>query len=429
MRRVCLTLPTNRSCLPALHGLLAEAAHGAREFGVEVAVLVLDSSPAPVVAEHAAALAAAPAAPGVRVHHLDEDAQRAFLTRALARAGLAGQDGLLDRLLPATVSYGACTDRAFLLAEALGCASVHRRDSDSRYQLLDGAPVFPIDQELAAVGRPAREVAGRIGAGRLARLGPHAADLPVALAGASFIGELSVDVAEILALDPGVHAELVGLSLPPTVPPPWRPQAVKEAFRGAGTAPFTADRPVLGQVAPNRVDMCNVALDREVYARVPLPTAAETIGTDYFLLHVLHHAGLPGVLHNRHIVNFHTGERRTGPGRTAYHLRLAKFLLLTGSLNGVFTALAGADLLDPDGRLRPDRIATAVRTAPAPDPARLTTVADAYRRLGPDWSALTDTLATHHDRLLTRAATDLTDFAALLDTWPALTAAARQERI
>ncbi|MGX1633651.1 DUF6271 family protein, partial [Streptomyces albidoflavus] len=41
-------------------------------------------------------------------------------------------------MLPGGLSYGACTNRAFLIAAALGCESVHRRDSDSRYQTLAG---------------------------------------------------------------------------------------------------------------------------------------------------------------------------------------------------------------------------------------------------------------------------------------------------
>ncbi|MFJ4675795.1 DUF6271 family protein [Kitasatospora sp. NPDC088783] len=425
MRRVCLTLPTNRACAPALLGLLDEAAYGAREFGVEVEVLVLDSASAPVVAEHRRVLGGRPAAPGVNVHHLDEDAQRAVLARAAARAGVPDPDRLLGLLLPDAVSYGACTDRAFLLAEALGCTSVHRRDSDSRYQLLHGAPVFPIHQELAAIGLPAGEVAGRIGRGRLARLGPDAAELPVAVVGASFVGELSVDLAEILALDPRAHGELVGLALPPSTPALWREQAIREAFRGAGTEPFRADRAQLGAVAPNRIDMCNLALSRELYGRVPLPPATETIGTDYFLLHVAQHAALPGVLHNRHIVNFHTGERRTDSGRLAYHLRLAKFLLLSGRLGDLYAAMAATG---PALLAEPRRLAALVRAAaadPAPDdPHRLTSVEHAYRRLGPAWAPVADALAARRTRLLHRARTDLEDFATLLDAWPALLDAA-----
>jgi hypothetical protein len=38
-------------------------------------------------------------------------------------------------------------------------------------------------------------------------------------------------------------------------------------------------------------------------------------------------AGLPGLLHNRHIVNFHTAERKSDAGFLAYQLRFAKFIL------------------------------------------------------------------------------------------------------
>lgn len=62
---------------------------------------------------------------------------------------------MLDLMLPAGVSYGACTNRAFLIAAALGCDSVHRRDSDSTYQTLNGETVFPVHHELASLGKTA----------------------------------------------------------------------------------------------------------------------------------------------------------------------------------------------------------------------------------------------------------------------------------
>lgn len=143
MRRVCLTLPTHRACTGTIAAIGAEAAYGARQFDVEVHLLILDSSPAPVLAEHRRAVAALPPSPGVTVHHLDEDEQRAFLHEVIGRSGGVTPDRLLELMLPSRVSYGACTNRAFLIAQALGCTSVHRRDSDSRYQHLDGEPVFP----------------------------------------------------------------------------------------------------------------------------------------------------------------------------------------------------------------------------------------------------------------------------------------------
>lgn len=45
MRRVCLTLPTHRACVGTIAAVGEEAAYGAEKFGVEVHLLVLDSSP------------------------------------------------------------------------------------------------------------------------------------------------------------------------------------------------------------------------------------------------------------------------------------------------------------------------------------------------------------------------------------------------
>ncbi|MFF9477055.1 DUF6271 family protein [Streptomyces roseolus] len=427
MRRVCLTLPTNRACAATIAAVAAEAAYGAREFAAEVHLLILDSSAPADLAEHRAA-AALPPAPGVVVHHLDEERQRAFLREVIAAAGLARADRLLDLMLPAGVSYGACTNRAFLLAEALGCASVHRRDSDSRYQLLDGEPVFPIHHELAALGRRAADVAGSVTRGRL---DPRLADRTVALAGASFIGEPSVDLAELRALDPEAYREVVGLAVSSSHPEPWRRHLVEEAFRGAGTAPFTRDLTTLTVVGPTRVDMCNVALGREVYGRVPLPPATDTIGTDYFLLHLVHAAGLPGVLHNRHIVNYYTGERRSDEGFLAYQLRFAKYLLAAAHLEAVYAGLraAGDSLLDGHGRVRPAVVAALARDSALIDPggnaARLDVLDRRYRALGGRYATAADRFAERRARLLAAARSDMADFALLVDAWPALTAHAK----
>lgn len=178
MRRVCLSLPTHRPCSDTLRAVAAEAAHGgAREFGAEVHLLVLDSADPPARETHRETLAALPESPGVVIHHLDEAAQHRFLAKTVAHSGAADPDRLVSLLLPEGISYGACTNRAFLIAESLGCASVHRRDSDSGYQQHDGAPVHPLAQELAHLGERAGVVRNRVST---SRLDPAQADRPVA---------------------------------------------------------------------------------------------------------------------------------------------------------------------------------------------------------------------------------------------------------
>ncbi|MET9675417.1 DUF6271 family protein [Streptomyces sp. NPDC006482] len=424
MRRVCLTLPTNRACADTIRAVAEEAAYGALRFDVEVHLLVLDSSDAPVLAEHRAAVRALPPAPGVVVHHLDETEQRTFLRKTIARAGLASPDRMLDLMLPSRVSYGACTNRAFLFAEALGCTSVHRRDSDSRYQHLDGEPVFPLHHELTSLGRRAADVAGLMSR---RRLDPACADRPVAMVGGSFVGEMSVDVEEIHRLDPAVYEDVIGLSVPDGYPEIWRRNLIQESFRGAGTAPFTGDRTTLTSVSPMRVDMCNIGFAREVYGQVPLPPATDTIGSDYFLIHVVHDARLPGVLHNRHIVNFHTGERRSDSGFLAYQRRLAKFLLSMPHLNAVYArmAAAGDELLDAEGLVRASAVAGFVRDSTRLDPVenaeRFDVLDRSYRKLGGRYAEAADVLATERERLLDEARLDMEDFALLIDAWAPLT--------
>ncbi|MGF1427760.1 DUF6271 family protein [Kitasatospora sp. LaBMicrA B282] len=427
MDRICLTLPTNRPCAATITALGAEAAHAAERFGVEVHLLVLDSAAPEAFAAHAAA-AAACAGPGVVVHHLDEPAQRRFLEAVLDRAGLPDRDRLLDLLLPAALSYGACTDRAFLLAAALGCRSVHRRDSDSRYQEHAGATVFPIRWELAALGRTAGEAAGEVTRNAL-----PAADLakPVVLAGASFIGELSVDIAEIRRLDPAVYQEVVALWAPLDWSAEQKRALVEESFTGAGTEPFTADDALLAVVDPMRVDMCNVAFHR-VHEEVPLPPATDTIGSDYFLLHLVQDAGLPGVQHNRHIVNYYTGERRTDAGFLAYQLRFAKFFLSMRYFNEIYRrmAAAGGALLDERHHVRTGALVDLVRASAGPDRTenleRLDTIDRCYRQLGGRYAEFAEQLAGRREELLDRAEADVEDFARLIEAWAPLVRASRE---
>ncbi|MFD8753578.1 DUF6271 family protein [Kitasatospora sp. NPDC059577] len=428
MRDICLTLPTNRECADTITAVGAEAAHAARRSDVRVHLLVLDSADPDARTRHAAAAAALPVVDGLVVHHLDEDTQRAFLREVIERSGADGPDRLLDLMLPDAVSYGACTNRAFLLAAALGCASVHRRDSDSRYQWHDGAPVFPVDHELATLGLKAADAAAAVTEHTLA---PEHADKPVVLVGGSFVGELSVDLGEIRELDPEAYHDVVALWAPTGAGEQEKRDLVAESFTGGGTDPFTADRTVLDLPDIWHIDMCNIGLDHTVYERVPLPPATDTIGSDYFLHHLVRDATLPGVTHNRHIVNYYTPERRTGPGFTAYQLRYAKFLLSMLYLHPVYAELeaAGGTLLDEQHHLRPAAVADAARRSAATDRAenhrRLAELDRCYRRLGGKYAEFADHLVPLRARLLDRAQSDIEDFALLIDAWGPLVRASK----
>ncbi|GAA1672256.1 DUF6271 family protein [Kribbella yunnanensis] len=421
MRRICLALPTDRACTPMLHELAEEAAYGVSHFDVEIAVLVLDSSSPTDYAEHARVLAALPLQPGIEVVHLDESAQRAFLQHVIKDAALNEPERILDLMLPGRRSYGACTNRAFVIAAALGCESVHRRDSDCTYQELDGAKIFPIHHELT-IGTTAAAARERVSAVDLA---PGSDDLPVVMAGASFIGDMSVDIDDIRQRDPEIYYEVVSLWAPGDAPEAEKRALVAESFTGAGTTPFRADESVLTMVDPMRVDMSNIAFHR-VQEQVPLPPATDTIGSDYFLMHLVHDAGLPGVQHNRHIVNLHTGERKTDAGFASYQLALTKFFLSMLYLHFVYERMgvAGSALRDAHGDVDAAAVAGIVRQSiqlPVDENVdRLDKLGSAYRRLGGRHADFAETLVVRRSALLDEARQDMDDFAVLIDGWQSL---------
>ncbi|WP_217170990.1 DUF6271 family protein [Streptomyces sp. AC512_CC834] len=429
MRSICLTLPTNRPCPDTIAALGEEAAYAADRFDIDVHVLVLDSCPAPDHAAHAAALQRLPAHPRVTAHHLDEAAQRDFLARVTARSGSAKPELLLDLMLPDGLSYGACTNRAFLIAAALGCDSVHRRDSDSRYQSVAGRTVFPVHHELLSLGARATDAVPGV---TEATLPDPLLERRVAMVGSSFVGEPSVDIAQIRDADPGVYHDVVSLWAPEGWSAAQKRELVEESFTGAGSEPFTADHSLLTVVDPMRVDMCNIAFHGDtITERVPLPPAQDTIGSDYFLIHLVHDARLPGVLHNRNIVNYYTGERRTDSGFLAYQTRFAKFLLSMLYFHHVYDRMAeaGDTLLDEHGRARPAAVAALARESTGLDTAenvrRLDALDTAYRRLGGRYTDFADLLAARRARLLDEARDDMADFALLTEAWEGMVAAAR----
>jgi hypothetical protein len=235
-----------------------------------------------------------------------------------------------------------------------------------------------------------------------------------------------VDISRIRELDKDVYHEVVSLWAPLHWSDGEKRHLVDESFKGAGTAPFTGDHSTLTLVDPMRVDMCNISFHHDVYERLPLPPATNTIGSDYFLIHAVHDAALPGVLHNRNIENFYTTERRTHTGFLAYQMRFAKFLLSMLYFNFVYDrmAAAGASLLDDQQCLDAGRIADLLAQSTKLDRAenehRLDVLDVSYRKLGGRYAEFADLLAVRRRRLLDEAQRDIEDFVLLIEAWEAL---------
>ncbi|MFJ9518063.1 DUF6271 family protein [Kitasatospora sp. NPDC101801] len=430
MQRVCLALPTMRACPGTIVDLAEEAAYAVATFGVEVHLLVLDTTDAAEFAKNADAVAALTATPGVFVHHLGNAEQREFFLRVAERSGAADPELLLELMLPQGVAYGSCVNRLFLAAAALGCTSTHLRNDDFDYQVADGAKLYPIHHELLSIGRPAGEAVAAV---TRSELDPADADKPVMVVSGSFIGELNVDIGEIRELDPAVYHDLVKLWTPPVWPDEDRDAMVELSFKGVGAEPFDTDESVLGVPDIWNVYMCNVALDHRGYEVLPLLPSTDTLGCDYALLHALVHSKLPGVVHNRHIVNYYTPERRVGAGFVNYQLRYVKLLLSMLYLYPVYGGMIdhGPALLDERHGLRIEPVLDLVRGTFDWDRAGnehcLDVVDRSYRKLGGKYVELADVVAERRQQLLDEAQQDAERWAVLIEAWAPMVAAARAQ--
>ncbi len=147
------------------------------------------------------------------------------------------------------------------------------------------------------------------------------------------------------------------------------------------------------------------------------------------------HARLPGVTHNRHIVNYYTPERRTGAGFVSYQLRFVKFLLSMLYLYPVYGGMIdlGRGLLDERHGLRVEPILDLVRGSAGWDRSGnehcLDVLDRSYRKLGGKYAELADVVAGRRQQLLDEAQQDTERWAVLVGAWAALVAAARAEGI
>jgi hypothetical protein len=427
MRKVCLALPTHRECAGTIAAIHAEAAYGARTFGVEVEFLILDSCDAATYAAHAHAVRNLPPADGVSVTHLDEAAQAEFLNRVIAEAGVGKPELIAELMLPSRASYGACTNRAFIIAAALGCESVHRRDSDVAFQEFEGELIYPIHHELMSIGKTGRDAVGGV---TEVTLDPKHFDKPVVTVGASFIGDLSVDIEEVREQNPQAYFDIVSLWAAPGATEQDKRDLVEESFTGAPDGDFAGDHSVLTLVDPMRVDMSNISY-YQVHEDVPLPPMTDTIGSDYFHIHLVPDSTLPGVLHNRHVVNYHTPDRKADESFHIYHLRLVKFFLSMLYLHDIYASMgaAGERLLDENHRIRVPLLADMVRASStqdtAPNFAKMAQLEGAYRSIGGRYADFADKLAGQHEQLVVEARQDIEEFALLIEVWGPLVKAAK----
>jgi hypothetical protein len=233
------------------------------------------------------------------------DADVAALFDAMqAQLGAAPREALRFVRDPRRPNYGNAYNRLYLIAAMFGAQVLHRRDADTRAQLVRDAngqlePLHPIELELAHIGRT---VDGR----RVTLVGGG-------YSGASSmdIGHLSADVTllrrfyRLLSVSDELSDRLLAA---PAVDPSHRGEPL--AFNGPAT-------PECGNIAIG-----------DAFELLPCSPAPYALGTDYFTLNCLFRLDFGRLTHNRNVVHAYTGCRYDTSEKLYFYWRgMAAFVL------------------------------------------------------------------------------------------------------
>ena len=422
MRNVCLSLPTNRECKETIKLLAYEAEYANKNFDINIKLLILDTSTKEIAQDNQSVLQSLKNELSIEIIYLNENEQDKFISDIVKNSGVEKPEKAIYLMSPKGVSYGACTNRAFLISSAMGCDILLRRDSDSRYQKLSNNYIFPIENELIALGIKAKDIIDKVNSSSLT----HKQELmPISLVGGSFIGEMSVDISELKELSPSAYSKVVGLWAPTGSTEEEKKSLVDVSFTGGGTTRFTKDHKCLGTSDPMKIDMCNVGFYK-VHQHIPLPPGEETTGSDYFLLHFVKSSTLPGISHNRHIENFYTPVRKTDDGFKKSQLRFCKFLISMPYLYSIYESMEkyGSNIINEEYEPRVELIKSFIDKSILINEnvcnEKIEILINEYEKLGGRYEKFATDLKEKKVSLLNEVKEDFKNFSYLVSIWPNL---------
>lgn len=296
-------LPTQREALVAINEQLGEAAWVSRGPDQSATFCVIDSSSASIGQMHAHFLAERRPR-RVRVLHLREHAQLRLAEDVAARATHSPTERrrLVSLLLPRGVSYGSGPNLAAIVGQAVGAATLHRRDSD-QYRDPDRAEALAVQMELAAIDNRLSHVDGLV-VPNDNRWDPAS---EVAMVGTSVFGTAPIDRQMLVRDVPDVAVDLQMLGRPGVD----RQTVSEEANEYLRSEPATRYVEDFFSTDGQRVEMGSCCFSAALSAALPeMPTGI--IGCDYMRKDLAWHLGWPVLFHSRKAQHIHDYQRQAG---------------------------------------------------------------------------------------------------------------------
>ncbi|MTD55585.1 DUF6271 family protein [Amycolatopsis pithecellobii] len=351
-----LYVPTNRPCADQISELAREALLIGTD-GRSCVLALIEHSDAPWVDQHRKTLAEQRKSQGVKVIHLTAGVAGNFLRTVINRLDLPSADSnrLLALLNPDELAYGAGPNKAALLAAALGCDTLHRRDSDVRVDEWSTGKAYPCVPELQALGRKIADLG--------LTLQPNGARNPdpsktVNFVGTSSFGNSPHDRRDLLLAGEHFLVELELLAAPDESPDHLLEELRQYLTVDPGIR-YTTDFAELDLTA--RTVMLSCAM-KDVFLELPEMPIHRTLGTDYLRRNLLRNLHYPIIFHSRKVHHRYDDDRAKQVNPSAvndYAQRDLRHLILWPILTRHHETLRRApnSFLTPDGKLNSEQYA------------------------------------------------------------------------
>ncbi len=318
-----LFVPTNRLCEGAVHAYAREA-QALEETGRSFAFALIESNEASHVTRHTELVRALRDRLDIPVIHFDLARQEAVLATAVEEAMVDDATASWARatLLPSRPSYGAGPTKAALLACLLGANNLHRRDSDTVPQNINGSPLYPAELEVRVLGRRVHEADSVV-----VGTEPAEREKTVLCTATDYQGAPALDRGAFARLSVDLLIRHEELDHPDANPSDIRARVDRKYVHRDQTG-YSSDYLVIDDTGRGEMGACAIA---NLFAILPEMPLTETLGTDYFVRNLSFRMGLPVVYHSRRILHLESHDRdprNNVDGFFQYSIREARFKVL-----------------------------------------------------------------------------------------------------
>lgn len=349
MNKRSVVIPTNRECVECIKAYVEEAKRIQDRTGEECSFVLIDTSSEETQELHKKVIEELKKKYNcIKIFYLNNQDQTKFLKELVKLHKSENSELLYELLNPSGLSYGAAANRTFLVAAALGCNIILRRDSDTLPQMKNGTYLFPSDIENEYLGKTLESIKSQLSkndyANELASMGNNC----VLMVGANYLGEWAGDYREMYEYNPDILKKHVWMNMPQKTSEEVDAR-IQYRYLQRNSDLHVEDR--LEVVKDDLIEVGNFGL-KDVFLDVPLIPSEYALSMDYFYHSLFDELQLPKLYHNRHVQHFHTKERGCEAWFNRYHLGIAKSKVLRRYLAKVYKEVSSnRDKILQNGRI------------------------------------------------------------------------------